>query len=382
MFPRAGGDYVFVSEAYHPLAGFLVGWLSFFVIYAGTIATLAAGFAEGLAPFGDFAGELPRTAIALALIALTSWVNYRGVRSGASFNNATAALKIATLAALAVVGWLLVQPAAARAPQPPDGLGLAAFGLALSPVLFTYLGWNAPVYVASEIRRPERNVPSSLFLGLAICTALYLALNALYLRTLSIGGLAGNERAAEATANALFGPVGGTIVAALILVSIVGCLNATILVGPRIAYAMALDGFFFSGTDRVHDRLQTPHIAILVQAVTASLLVLALRRFPSLLDYTTFAILLAAMASTSALYVLRRRRPELARPYRAWGYPVVPGAYFAANAAIALALLWGRPRECAVALAVTATGIPFLWLFSRRERRARQSERDARGARG
>lgn len=383
MFPRAGGDYVFVSEAYHPLVGFLVGWLSFFVVYAGTIATLAAGFAEGLVPFLAFTGELPRVAIALALIALTSWVNYRGVRMGASFNNITAALKIATLAALAGVGWFLVAPApaagAAAAPA-AGGVGFAAFGLALSPVLFTYLGWNAPVYVASEIRDPGRNVPRSLFLGLAICTALYLVLNALYLRALSIDGLAGSERAAEATATALFGPIGGSIVAVLILLSIVGCLNATILVGPRIAYAMALDGYFFTGTDRVHDRLQTPHVAILVQAVIAALLVVVLRRFPSLLDYTTFAILLAAMASTSALYVLRRKRPEQVRPYRAWGYPVVPALYFAANAAIAVAMLRGRPLECASALAVTATGLPFLWLFSRRERRARPAPPAAGGA--
>jgi basic amino acid/polyamine antiporter, APA family len=385
MFPRAGGDYIYVSEAYHPLVGFLVGWLSFFVVYAGTIATLAAGFAEGLVPFGLADGELPRVAVALALIALTSWVNYRGVRSGATFNNVTAWLKIATLAALGIAGWFLVAPAAAAAPasaSPGHGFGLAAFGLALSPVLFTYLGWNAPVYVASEIRDPGRNVPGALFSGLAICTALYLVLNALYLRALSIEGLAGNAGPAESAATALFGPLGGTVVALLILVSIVGCLNATILVGPRIAYAMALDGYFFAGTDRVHDQMQTPHVAILVQAATASLLVLVLRRFPSLLDYTTFAILLAAMASTSALYALRRKRPEQTRPYRAWGYPVVPAAYFAANAAIAVALLRGRPIECAAALAVTATGLPFLLLFSRRERDSQRARRGAGGAPG
>jgi APA family basic amino acid/polyamine antiporter len=383
MFPRAGGDYVYVSEGYHPSVGFLVGWLSFFVVYAGTIATLAAGFAEGLAPLAVFAGEGPRTAIALALILVTSWVNYRGVRSGATFNNVTAALKIAALAALAVVGWAFAGGASRGEPLPAtDDVGLTAFGLALSPVLFTYLGWNAPVYVASEIRDPGRNVPRSLFLGLAICTALYLVLNALYLRSLSIAGLVGNDGAAESAATALFGPVGGTIVAVLILLSIVGCLNATILVGPRIAYAMALDGYFFAGIDRVHDRLQTPHVAILVQAATASFLVVALRSFPSLLDYTTFAILLAAMASTGALYSLRRKRPELVRPYRAWGYPVVPAAYFVANAAIAIALLRGRPLECAVALAVTATGLPFLWLFSRRVRDSQRARRDAGGARG
>jgi APA family basic amino acid/polyamine antiporter len=384
MFPRAGGDYVYVSEAYHPLAGFLVGWLSFFVVYAGTIATLAAGFAEGLGAFVSLESDLSRVPVALALIALTSWVNYRGVRSGATFNNVTAWLKIAALAALAIGGWFFLAPAATPAAEASaaSGLGLAAFGLAHSPVLFTYLGWNAPVYVASEIRDPGRNVPGALFLGLAICTALYLVLNGLYLRALSIGGLAGDERAAESAAMVLFGSLGGTLVAALILLSIVGCLNATILVGPRIAYAMALDGYFFRGTERVHHRQETPHVAILVQAVTAGLLVIVLRRFPSLLDYTTFAILLAAMASTGALYALRRKRPELRRPYRAWGYPFVPAAYFAANAAIALALIWGRPLECAVAVAVTATGLPFLALFSRQGRsapRAGRADPDAPG---
>lgn len=390
MFPRAGGDYVYVREAYHPLAGFLVGWLSFFVVYAGTIATLAAGFAEGLAPSLDGAfgspdgsgrlGESGRIVIALLLIALSSWVNYRGVRSGATFNNATAWAKIAALAALIAAGWIAVVPAPRGAPAAGGGAivpDLSAFGLALSPVLFTYLGWNAPIYVASEIREPGRNLPASLFLGLAVCTTLYLLLNLLYLRVLSIEGLAGLGTPAEVTAIALFGEFGGAIVAALILVSIAGCLNATILVGPRIAYAMALDGLFFTGTDRVHDRLRTPHFAILAQAIVAAGLVLALRRFPSLLDYTTFAILLAAMASTSALYVLRLRRPELPRPYRAWGYPLVPAAYFLANAAIAGALLYGRPLECAVALGVTATGIPFLFVFSRRVRRSRPGAPDA-----
>jgi basic amino acid/polyamine antiporter, APA family len=392
MFPRAGGDYVYVSEAYGPSAGFLVGWLSFFVVYAGTIATLATGFAEGLEPLlaeggilsDGGLGEPGRVAIALALIVLTSWVNYRGVRSGASFNNVTAALKIATLAALGLIGWALAsEPSSTAATASPtvSAPSLVAFGLALSPVLFTYLGWNAPVYVASEIRSPGRNVPGALFLGLGICTGLYLLLNGLYLRVLSIGGLAGDDHAAESAATILFGGVGGTIVAVLILVSIIGCLNATILVGPRIAYAMALDGLFFAGTDRVHDRLQTPHVAIVVQGIVAALLVAALRTFPSLLDYTTFAILLAAMASTSALWVLRRKRPDLPRPYRAWGYPLVPGAYFAANAAIAAALLRGRPLECAVALAVTASGLPFLALFSRRARGERRGDPDGRDAR-
>lgn len=371
MFPRAGGDYVYVREAFHPAAGFLVGWLSFFVVYAGTVATLAAGFATGLERFVSLEprGE---AAAAIGLILATSWVNARGVRSGARLNNGTAAIKLAGLAALALVAWAIPAPphAHASAASAPTGSAALAFGLALSPVLFTYLGWNAPVYVAGEIRDPGRTIPRSLLAGLALCTALYLLLNAAYLHALSLPGMAGRVRVAEAAARALSGELGGSIAAALILVSIVGCLNATILVGPRIAYAMAVDHLFFRAVERVHDRTRTPNVAIWLQAGVGCGLVAALRRFPSLLDYTTFAILLAAMASTSALYVLRRRRAELPRPYHAWGYPLVPAAYLAANGAIALAMLVGRPKECLAALAITASGLPFLFLFARRGRSA------------
>ena len=183
--------------------------------------------------------------------------------------------------------------------------------------------------------------------------------------------LAGEPRAGEAAAVALFGPLGGSIVAALILLSILGCLNATILVGPRIAYAMALDGVFFAGSERVHDRFRTPHVAILVQAATAIALILVLQRFPRVLDYTTFAIVVATIADTGALYTLRARQPDRPRPYRAWGYPVVPALYLVANAGIALAMLTGRPLECAIALLVTASGLPFRAAFARRRSSAR-----------
>jgi APA family basic amino acid/polyamine antiporter len=180
--------------------------------------------------------------------------------------------------------------------------------------------------------------------------------------------LAGEARAGEAAAVALFGPVGGSIVAALILLSILGCLNATILVGPRIAYAMALDGVFFAGSERVHERFRTPHVAILVQALTAVALILLLQRFPSVLDYTTFAMVVATIADTGALYALRARQPDRPRPYRAWGYPLVPALYLLANTGIAFAMLRGRPLECGIALLVTASGLPFRAAFARRRR--------------
>jgi APA family basic amino acid/polyamine antiporter len=371
MYPHAGGDYVYLREAYHPMAGFLVGWLSFFVIYAGTVATLAVGFAEGLTHFVPLARRAT-VGVAIATTVVTSAINYASLRAGASFNNLTGYLKLVALAGLAVAGPLVGHGRLANLSDTGGamhGFPAAGFGLALSPILFSYLGWNASVYVASEIRDPGRNVPRSLFLGLGVCTLIYCAVNAVYLYALPIGTLRGEVRAGEAAARALFGPQGGTIAAALILASVIGCLNATILVGPRIAYAMALDGQFFSGVDRVHPAYTTPHVAIVVQALAAIALVLTLERFPNVLDYTTFAIVLATIADTTALYALRRRKPHRRRPYRAWGYPLVPALYLVANLAIAVAMLRGRPKECLAALVVAASGAPFYFFFARRKPR-------------
>jgi basic amino acid/polyamine antiporter, APA family len=368
MYPHAGGDYVYLREAYHPVAGFVVGWLSFFVIYSGTVATLAAGFAEGLTRFVAL-GVGGKMAAGVGITLLTSWINYVGVREGARFNNITAYLKIVALIGLAVAGPLFGRGHLGNMWAPVGGGAMvspAAFGVALSPILFSYLGWNASVYVASEIRDAGRNVPRSLFIGLGICTAIYLLINAVYLYALPIDQLRGETRVGEVAARALFGEAGGTIAAMLVLASVVGCLNATILVGPRIAYAMALDRYFFRGVNRVHAVNRTPHVAIGAQALTAIGLIVVLQSFPSVLDYTTFAIVLATMADTTALYALRVRKPTRRRPYRAWGYPVVPALYLVANAGIAGAMLWGRPKECAVALAVTATAAPFYVLFARR----------------
>jgi len=368
MYPHAGGDYVYLREAYHPIAGFLAGWLSFFVIYAGTVATLAAGFAEGLAHFVPL-GPAGKVVVAVLITVATSWINYIGVRTGARVNNVTAAIKIVALVGLVVIGPLLGGGRLAHLePLVPDLAAVPAshFGLALSPVLFSYLGWNASVYVASEVHNPSRTIPRSLFAGLAVCTTIYLVVNLAYLYALPIAELRGNNRVGEAAARVFFGSAGGSIGAALILASIVSCLNATILVGPRIAYAMAIDGLFFGGVDRVHQLYQTPYVAIAAQGLTAVALVVLLQNFPSVLDYTTFAIVLATMADVTALYALRRHQPERPRPYRAWGYPLVPALYLVANACIAVAMLLGRPMECLVALAVTASGLPFYAWFVRR----------------
>jgi len=374
MFPHAGGDYVYLREAFHPGAGFVMGWLSFLAIFTGTVATLAAGFADALTAFVPLGSEA-RLGVAVAITMAVSALNYVGVRASARFNNVTTGLKVAAL-----VAFVLLAPAFGTGSfgnlTTPDAAAfpLLGFGLALSPVLFSYLGWNATVYVASEVHDAQRNVPRSLFLGLALCIAVYLAVNVAYLYALPVSSMRGVGNVGEAAAHALFGPRSGTLLGIFVAASILGTLNAAVLVGPRIAYAMAIDGRFFRGTDRVHAVYRTPHVAIALQGLVAVVLLLVLRSFPNILDFTTFGIVLATMADTAALYALRRRQPKRHRPYRAWGYPWVPALYLLANAGIAGAMLYGNPRETGICLAVIASGLPVYRYFERREaRRARRA---------
>ncbi|HEY8492597.1 MAG TPA: APC family permease [Myxococcota bacterium] len=371
MFPHAGGDYVYLREAFHPAAGFLIGWLSFFAIFAGTVATLSAALAGSLAFFVPL-DEAAQLLVAVAATLAFSALNYFGVRTSARFNNLLTGAKLAAL-----VAFVLVAPLAGEGDwshlfmsvDDAPAVSAAAFGLALSPVLFSYLGWNATVYVASEIREPRRNLPLSLFLGLAVCIAVYLAVNVAYLYALPIAEIRGLENVGQTAAQVLFGETGGRAVALFVVVSILGTLNATVLVGPRIAYAMALDGRFFAGVDRVHVAHHTPHVAIVLQGAVAVALLLVLRRFPSILEFTTFGIVLATSLDTLALFALRRRQPARPRPYRAWGYPWLPAAYLLANLAIAVAMIRGRPDETLACALVTAAGLPFYWLFGQLARR-------------
>jgi len=365
MFPHAGGDYVYLREGLHPAAGFLVGWLSFFAIYAGTIAALAMVVAESLAePLGL---ERPgRVALATALIVGSSLLNLRGTRIGAVLNNMTSVAKIAALVIFVVIGTLFGEgtlapwfgeEAAIRSATRHGLEGWVRFGQALSPILFSYLGWNACVYVASEIKDPARNLPRSLFLGLGLCTALYLLVNCVYLYALTPAELSAAGDAGEAAAQKLFGPIGGTLVSVFVLVSVLGTLNATVLVGPRIVYAMALDGLVGGGVDRVHEGFRTPSMAIIVQAVVSIGLVVFLETFPKALNFTVFAIILATSADTIALFALRLRQPDKARPYLTWGYPWVPALYLVVNLAIGMALVVGSPQETMTTLVLLAGGL-------------------------
>lgn len=371
MYPHAGGDYVYLSKAFHPAAGFLIGWFTFFAIFAGTVATLAVALAESITSLFSLNNSYG-VLIAFLFVLVTSAINYIGVRWGARFNNVTSFIKIAVLVLFCVLGPLWGNGNVEYFLPDLKELGpvsLTAFTLALSPILFTYLGWNSPVYVAGEIRNADRNLPRSLFLGLAICTAIYLLMNLVYLYAVPPNYLRGEINVGEAAALALFGPVAGSYVAMFVLISILGTLNATVLVGPRIVYAMALDGLFFKGADRVHQRYSTPHRAIVVQAAVAAALIAILQDFSSILDFTVFGIVVASMADILALYALRIRFPFLPRPYRAWGYPLVPALYLLANTGIVWVMVQERPKECAVGALFLVAGIPFYRYFVGRNAR-------------
>jgi APA family basic amino acid/polyamine antiporter len=377
MFPRAGGDYVYLREGLHPAAGFLVGWLSFFAIYAGTIAALAVVFAESMASALGL-GRHGVLSLATLLILGCSLLNLRGTRLGAGLNNTTSIAKIVALVFFVVLGPILGEGSLAPWFGDQASTRIATvhgidswvrFGQALSPVLFSYLGWNACVYVASEIKDPARNVPRSLFLGVALCAGLYLMVNCVYLYALPPSELAAAGDAGEAAARALFGGLGGTLVSIFVLVSVLGTLNATVLVGPRIVYAMALDGLFVKRVGRVHAGFQTPGIAIAVQAIVSIALVLFLETFPRALNFTVFGIILATSADTVALFVLRSRQPDRPRPYRTWGYPWVPAVYLAVNLAIGAALIIGSPKESLTTMGLLATGLLVYFGFARNSSR-------------
>ncbi|MDB4945184.1 MAG: Amino acid permease [Labilithrix sp.] len=371
MFPRAGGNYVYLRAAYHPMAGFLVGWLSFFAIFAGTVATLALGFTISLGSFVTL-GATGKLLVAIGVIWAATLANAYATSAGAKLNTVTGYLKVAALIILVFVGPIIGHGRAAVHPLASTGTAtIGSFGVALSPVIFSYLGWNASVYVAGEIDKPGRNLPRSLFWGLGLCTAFYLLVNGSYVYALGMEALSAGPKGMPAVGfqagSVLFGPKGADVVAAMMLVSIFGCVNANVLVGPRIAYAMATDGLFFRAAGKLSGPGQTPRVAVIVQGIMATLLVLVFDEFPDALDYTTFAIVIATIADTSALYVLRARDPGRPRPYRAAGYPWVPALYILANVAIAGSMIVEKPKQSLTSLAVLLAGAPVYLVFASRK---------------
>ena len=382
MFPRAGGMYHFLREAYGPLPGFLYGWTCFLVIMSGGIAAIAVGFAEYLGvflpffstqhvlltvPVGPWRWALSGGQVAAAgAIALLTVINYVGLKEGAWVQNLLTVVKLGAVVGFAALGFFAVpsvQPALA-AVSPSTGL-VAAFGVGMIASLWSYDGWYGLALSAGEVRDPGRNLLRGLAWGTAAVIAMYMALNLVYVRALPVAAMAASPRIGEAAAAALFGPGGARVVSFLVLVSAFGCLAATILYAARIYLAMAQDGLFFRGIGKVEPRFRTPGRSLLVQGVWSMVLTLS-GTYDALYTYAMFAAVLFHVATGATVFVLRRTRPEHPRPYRVWGYPWVPVLFIVASGLLVVNTLIERPVESLWGLGLVALGLPAYAYWRRR----------------
>lgn len=388
--PEAGGQYVYLREAYGPLAGFLFGWVSFTVYISGAIAGLSAAFAEYLSYFfpslsfhilsssvGAFGFSLPVTIswgqlVGVLVILLLSAANYAGVSWGKFIQNVFTIIKVTSLLALIVAGFLLAKEPIARWALNPQELSfgqlLSGFGLALVAVGWAFDGWTNVSFISGEIKDPQRNFPRALIVGTLTITVLYLLVNIVYFLALPLDEMTGVIRVAEKAGTALFGGSATAMLAVAVLISTFGALNGTILVGPRIYFAMARDNLFFKKAANVHPRFRTPGAAIILQATWACVLTLS-GTFEQLLTFVMFVSILFWVAGAASLFTLRKKRPDLPRPFKTWGYPVVPLLFIAASVGILLNTLLEKPVESLAGLALTALGIP-LYLYWKRSKPA------------
>jgi APA family basic amino acid/polyamine antiporter len=436
MMPDAGGQYVFLREAYSPLWSFLYGWTLFLVIQTGTVAAVAVGFARYLGvlapaisptrwivpPIDVSAGYAislsTQQLVGILMVVLLTWTNTRGIAVTKAIQNAFTSTKTLALLGLIVVGFvvgansgvihanfahpwsphdvLTVRPEVPIAPATSAASGLfgllVVFCVAQVGSLFSSDAWNNISFAAGEVKDPRRSVPIAMAAGTALVIVLYLLANAAYLVTLPVPTIqhAPDDRVATAALQTIFGPAGAWIMAAFIVISTFGCNNGLILAGARVYWAMAQDGLFFRATGRLN-RHHVPAVGLALQCVWAALLILPRTRtrdahgallldpasgtpvygnvYSNLLDYVVFAVLIFYVLTIVGLFVLRRTRPDAERPYRAFGYPVVPAAYIVAAALISAALLVYKTQTTWPGLAIVLTGVPvyFLWRhFGRR----------------
>lgn len=392
LYPRAGGIYQYLKEAYGPVWGFLYGWTAFLVIMSGGIAALGVAFGEYLGsfipffstrhlllavPIGGWTWRLSggQVAALLAILLLTA-INHFGLREGAGVQNAFTVLKIGSIAAFGVLGLLVHAPVrgaltaplpAALHPATAPGALITAFGVAMIAVLWTYDGWYALTCSAGEIRDPGRNLPRGLIYGTAAVTGLYLLLNLAYVRALPVAAMARSDRVGEAAAAVLFGPTAARLVSLAVLISTFGCLSATILYSSRIYQPMAADGVFFPALATIHPRYRTPTASLWAQTLWTVILTVS-GTYEQLYTYVVFASVLFHAAAATAVFVLRRRRPRVAVPYRTWGYPVVPALFILACLLLVGNTLVQRRGESLWGLGLVALGLPAYAVFSRRRR--------------
>lgn len=364
--PHAGGEYVYLRDAFGPLAAFLTGWTSFVAGFSGAIAASAVALADYVSRFVPGAAGA-RPAIALVAIAVLTLVHVRGLGPGRLVQNLLAGLKVGGIVVIVALGFSFGhgQPANLTAAAAPASA--VPWLLALVPVMFSYSGWNAAAYVAEEVRDPSRNVPLALGLGTLAVIVVYVLLNALYLYALPIAQLAAvpGGRLMDTAAEHLFGFVAGNLLALFTIVSLSASVSAMVLAGPRVYFAMARDGMFVRAAGRVHPRFQTPAAAIVAQSLWSGVLVLS-GTLSQLVSYTGFAVVLFSAVAVVALFVLRRQDGGAPRPFSAIGYPWAPALFVAASAVMLGNEMWRNPVPTLTGSALILAGVPVFYVMRAR----------------
>jgi len=392
MFPKAGGQYVYLREGISPLFGYLYGWTLFMVIQTGTIAAVAVAFARFTAvffpslsadvflgftlplPSGDVeVGLSVQRILAIVSVLVLTWVNYWGVRTAAFIQTSLTLIKTAALVALIGLGLTIGRNATAIAENFGSGFWAGgAAGLAVLPVigaatvgaLFSMDAWNNVGFAGSELKKPSRDIPFAMGVGVLTVTVIYFLSNVAYLNVLTGSEIANapQDRVGTAAMQAMFGEPGLFLMAAAIMISTFGCNNGLILSGARVYYVMARDDLFFRSAGRLHSTHHTPAVALWIQALWTSVLCLS-GTYSQLLDYVIMAAVLFYMLTVIGLFMLRRRRPDAERPVRAPGYPWLPGAYIVLAALICVDLLATKPQYTWPGLLIVAIGVPvyFIW---------------------
>ncbi|PRP93868.1 APC family permease [Enhygromyxa salina] len=391
MFPRTGGIYVYVREAFGELPAFLFGWAELVILRPAAYGAIAVTSAEytwrvlghdagralwvvippGTEPDSGLVISLAQGLAALFII-VVGIVNFRGIRLGAIIQNVSTALKVAAILGLVGLGLALVPDALPpitelptrpdRAPEPGT---LGAFGLAMVAVLWAYDGWSDVGFVGGEIKDPARNIPRAFIGGTALVVGLYLLIDMVYLRVVPLDQMPGRPLIAADVAEALIGPIGAVLVAGAVAISTFGTLNGSMMTGPRVFFAMAEDDLFFRSLARVHPKHGTPGGAILLSIVLGVVFV-SFQGFAELADQFVIGIWPFYALSVAAVLVLRRRQPELERPYRTWGYPWVPLAFLLAAMYLLGNYAIRETGKFALDIGIVLSGVPVFWLWRRR----------------
>jgi amino acid transporter len=368
-FPRTGGDYVFLTEAYGRFWGFLFGWTKVFVERTGTVAIMAFVFARHLEVVLGLPENSAVKPAATGAVVLLTLANVLGLRFGRVIQNLFTLLKVAAIAGIVVVGLAAGKGSAQNfSPLLPVEHGwnvLSALGLALIPVLWAFGGWTEAAYVAEEVRDPERNVPRAIVRGLMGVTALYLAVNAVYLYYLPLPELRTTDLVAAGTMGKIFGGIGGRVVAAMVMASTFGALNGYILTGGRVLYALGRDHALFARLGRLSEGTRTPVAALLSTSALAVLLIWT-GTLDDLVTYSSVVVFLFYAMSGVSIFVFRRRAGAPKEgAYRVWGYPVTPALFIGLCAAFAANAAWGETKQTLLGFLAAAVGIPLYWISRR-----------------